>query len=143
VYEAWRNALLAYQKAAVTKASSGFNTGSWVFGASGSKSYRPGMYQLTDIGLGTKTYAQGTLPFDSTLAFGYQIGVPQVLARQPKITSDLPGFTAGYSVLPADHKQGIAVLLAFYNAWARDTNRPVGVATSINDATAKALGYKK
>jgi hypothetical protein len=141
-YAAWRSALLAYQKAAVTKASSGFSTSSWVFGDSGSKSYRPGLYQLTDIGLGTKTYAQGTRPFDSTLAFGYQVGVPQVLARQPKIAPDSPGFTAGYPVPTADHKAGMFNLLAFYKAWVRDTNR-TGFTTKIDDATAKALGYKK
>lgn len=145
VYAAWRNALLEYQKVAATLATiAGSDHAVPAFGDSGAKLYRPGSYQLTDIGLGTKTYAQGTLPFDSTLAFGYQIGVPQVLFRQPKITSDLPGFTAGYVVLPADHKQGLAILMAFYKAWVRDTNRTnASAATYINDATAKALGYKK
>lgn len=142
VYAAWRNALLEYQKAAVTSATISGGTSWTVFGDSGAKLYRPGFYQLTDIGLGTKTYAQGTLPFDSTLAFGYQIGVPQVLFRQPKIAPDSPGFTAGYPAPPADHKQGIAILLPFYKAWVRDTNR-TGFATTINDETAKALGYKK
>lgn len=151
VYTAWRNALLKYQEAAKTKAAQGLTAASWIMGSSGSKSYRPGSYQLSDIGDTTKgPYKQSptNAGFDSTLVFGYVLGVPQTLFRATKVdAAQFPDFTgSGYVFTDSNAKTGYAQLLPFFRAWTRDTGRRKGTAPQpgpLGIFNAKDLGYTK